>query len=165
MLIVQLSRQGLVFIIEILRFLLTCFIHVIARACCHMSIQHFVQLMCGPFTKKKTIQKKVFFSSQHEYVRFSLRLHYRSGCNYRLFVLWSGIFESRKMIGNWLLRGHWVWCRNPRSETMRIQSKKRCRHLSFPVFSSKHGRRSGKVRRRPRQWHAQGKFSMTRVWL
>ena len=35
-----------------------------------------------------------------------------------------------------------------------------CRFLS--VFSRKHGRRSsGKVRRRPRQWHVQGRFSMT----
>ena len=39
-----------------------------------------------------------------------------------------------------------------------------CRFLS--VLSCKHGpRRSGKVRRRPRQWHVQGRFSMTRVWL
>ena len=34
------------------------------------------------------------------------------------------------------------------------------------VLSCEYGRRrSGKVRRRPRQWHVQGRFSMTRVWL
>ena len=27
--------------------LLSCFFHVIARACCHMSIQHFVKLTCA----------------------------------------------------------------------------------------------------------------------
>ena len=31
-----------------------------------------------------------------------------------------------------MLHGHLVWCRNARSETMRIQSN-RCRRLSFPV--------------------------------
>ena len=34
------------------------------------------------------------------------------------------------------------------------------------VLSCEYGRRrSGKVRRRPRQWHVQGRFSMSRVWL
>ena len=55
------------------------------------------------------------------------------GKNYRnRFSLVCYFLYQVNISGNWLLRGHCVWCRNGRAETVRIQSK-RCRKLSFLV--------------------------------
>ena len=52
----------------------------------------------------------------------------------------------------------------PKSCVSKQKDVDSCRFLS--VLSCKHGRRgSSKVRRRPRQWHVQGRSTMTRVWL
>ena len=82
------------------------------------------------------------------------------------FFSWSAVSELGKK--NWKLVVAWTLGLVPQCtfRNYAFPIKKdvdSCRFLS--VLSCKHGwRRSGKVRRRPRQWHVQGRFSMTRVW-